>query len=82
MRDSLMEGSKQYLFVFLYFNQTNGVQQYVIDNVLLIQFKAKTPNNISLIPTLAFTPYVTSPNVLATSLNFNKNHNVLYLSLL
>ena len=43
----------------------------------MIQFKAKKPNNILLIPTLAFTPYVTSPNVLAISLNFNKNYNVL-----
>jgi len=48
----------------------------------MIQFKAKTPNNILLIPTLTFTPYVTSPNVLATSLNFYKNPNVLDLSLL
>jgi len=44
----------------------------------MIQFKAKTPNNILLIPTLTFTPYVTSLNVLATSLNLNiKNPNVL-----
>jgi len=44
----------------------------------MIQFKAKTPNNILLILILAFTPYVTSPNVLATSLNLNnKNTNVL-----
>jgi len=48
----------------------------------MIQFKAKTPNNILLIPTLTFTPYVISPNVLASSLNFNKNPNVLDLSLL
>jgi len=48
----------------------------------MIQFKVKTPNNILLIPTLAFTPYVTSANVLATSLNFNKSLNVLDLSLL
>jgi len=34
----------------------------------IIQFKAKTPNDILLIPTLAFTPYVTSPNVLDLSL--------------
>jgi len=44
----------------------------------MIQFKAKTPNNVLLIPTLAFTPYITSPNVLVTSLNFkNKNLNAL-----
>jgi len=44
----------------------------------MIQFKAKTPNNILLISTLAFTTYVTSPNVLATSLNLNdKNPNIL-----
>jgi len=44
----------------------------------MIQFKAKTPNNILLIPTLAFTPYVTRPNVLATNLNLNnKRSNVL-----
>jgi len=48
----------------------------------MIQFKAKTPNNILLIPTLAFTPYITNPNVLVTSLNFNKDPNVLDLSLL
>jgi len=48
----------------------------------MIQFKAKTLDNILLIPTLAFTPYVTSPNVLATSLNFNKNPNFLDLCLL
>jgi len=44
----------------------------------MIQLKEKTPYNILLIPTLAFTPYVTSPNVLATSVNLNKkNLNVL-----
>jgi len=48
----------------------------------MIPFKEKTPNIILLIPTLTFTPYVTSPNVLAVSLNFNKNPNVLHLSLL
>jgi len=48
----------------------------------IIQFKTKIPNNILLIPTLAFTPYVKGSNVLATSLNFNKNPNVLDLSLL
>jgi len=46
----------------------------------MIQFKANTSNNILLIPTLAFTPYVTSPNVLSTNLNFNKNRNILDLS--
>jgi len=65
----------------LYFYQIYGVQQYMIKTSLglslMIQFKAKTPNNILLIPTLAFTPYITSPNVLATSLNLNKNPNVL-----
>jgi len=44
--------------------------------------KQKHQNNILLIRTLVFTPYVTSFDVLATSLNFNKNPNVLYLSLL
>jgi len=48
----------------------------------MIPFKAKTPNNNLLIPTLAFTPYVTSPNVFVTSLNFNKNLNVLDIFLL
>jgi len=48
----------------------------------MIQFKAKTPNNILLTPTLAFTPYVTSLNVLVENVNFNKNLNVLDLSLL
>jgi len=48
----------------------------------MIQFKAKTLNYILLIPNLVFTPYITSTNVLATSLNFNKNPNVLELSLL
>jgi len=44
----------------------------------MIQFNAKIPNNILLIPSLTFTPYVTSPNVSTTSLNFNnKNPNVL-----
>jgi len=36
----------------------------------------------STVATLAFKPYVTSPNVLAASLDFNKNPNVLNLSLL
>jgi len=48
----------------------------------MIQFKAKTPNNILQISTLAFTPYVTIPNVLSASLNFNKNPNVLDLFVL
>jgi len=48
----------------------------------MIQFKVKTPNNIIITRTLAFTPYITSPNVLAKSLKFNKNPNVLDLSLL
>jgi len=49
----------------------------------MIQFKAKTLNNILLISTLASTLYVTSPtNVLAASLNFNKNPTVLDISLL
>jgi len=48
----------------------------------MIQFKEKTPNNILLISNLAFTPYVTSSNVLATSLYFNKKLNVLDISLL
>jgi len=43
----------------------------------MVQFKAKTPNNIFLIPTLAFIPYLTNPNVLVTSLNFIKNPDVL-----
>ena len=37
----------------------------------MIQFKAKTLNNILLIPSLAFTLFVTSCNVLPTSLNLN-----------
>jgi len=46
----------------------------------MIQFKAKTLNNILLIPTLTFTPYVTNPNILATSLNLNnKNSNILVI---
>ena len=58
------------------------MQQYMIKDSIglgfMIQFKAKTPNNILLIPTLAFTPYVTRPNVLATNLNLNnKRSNVL-----
>jgi len=74
--------NKFFFFVFLYFYQTYGVQQYMIKTSLglsfMIQFKAKTPNNILLIPTLAFTPYVTSRNILETSLNLkNKNSNVL-----
>ena len=70
---------------FLYFYQTCGVQQYMIKASLrlcfMIQFKAKTSNNIFLILSLEFTPFVTS-NVLPTSLNVNhKNHmstNVYY----
>jgi len=70
------------LSVFSYFYQTYGVQQYMIKDSLglgfMIQFKGKAPNIILLIPTLAFTPYVTTPNVLVTSLNLNnKNPNVL-----
>jgi len=66
----------------LYFYQTYGVQQYRIKASLglgfMIQFKAKTPNNIILIPILTFKHYVTSTNVLATSLNLNnKKYNVL-----
>jgi len=46
----------------------------------VIQFKEKTPNNILIISTLTFTLYVTSPNVLGTSLNLNsKKPNVLYV---
>ena len=65
----------------MYFYQTYGVQQHMIKSSLglgfIIQFKAKPQKNILLIPTLAFTPYLTSPNVLATSLNLNnKNPNV------
>jgi len=55
--------------------QTYGVQQYMIKASLglnsMIQFKAKTPNNILLIPSLPFIPFVTSHNVLLTSLNLN-----------
>jgi len=44
----------------------------------MIQFNAKTSNNILLISILALTTYVTSSNILAISLNFNnKNLNVL-----
>jgi len=40
----------------------------------MIQLKTKIPDNIFLIPCLAFTPFVTSFNVLPTSLNLiNKN---------
>jgi len=38
----------------------------------MILFKAKTPNNILLILSRAFTPFVTSHNILPTSLNLNK----------
>jgi len=48
---------------------------------VVIQFKAKTSNNIFLILTLAFTPYVTRPYILAVSPNFYKNPNVLNISL-
>jgi len=44
------------------------------ENEFMIQFKAKTPNNIFLIPSLTFTPFVTSRNVLPTSLNWNNNN--------
>ena len=44
------------------------MQQYMIKASL--GFKAKTPKNILLIPSLAFTPYVTSPNVLVMSAYF------------
>jgi len=37
----------------------------------MIQFKARTPNNILLIPYITFTHFVTSHNVLLTSVNFN-----------
>ena len=46
----------------MYFYQTYGVQQYTIKASLglgfMIQFKSKTPNNILLIPFLAFTHFV------------------------
>jgi len=48
----------------------------------MIQFKAKTPNNIFIILTFTFTPYVTSPNILGASLNFYKNPNILNIFLL
>jgi len=85
IRQQIHKNKNKTLFVFLYFNQTYGMQQYMIKASLglglMIQFKAKTPNNILVIPTLGFTPYVTSPNILATSLNFNNNTNVSNLSL-
>jgi len=40
----------------------------------MIQFKAKTTNNVLLILSLAFTPFVTSCNVLPTSLNLNNKN--------
>jgi len=41
----------------------------------MIQFKGRTPNNMLLIPFIAFTPFVTIRNILSTSLNLkNKNH--------
>jgi len=44
----------------------------------MIQFKEKPPNTILLIPTITFTPFARSSNVLVTSLNLNnKNPNVL-----
>jgi len=44
----------------------------------MIKFKVKTPNNIILIPTLSFIPFITSPNVIVTNLNLNNtNFNVL-----
>jgi len=39
-----------------------------------IQFKAKTRNNILLIPSPTFTPFVTTCNVLPTSLNLNNKN--------
>jgi len=42
----------------------------------MIQFKAKTPNNILLISSLAFTPFVTKRNVLSISLNLNNKNSM------
>jgi len=62
---------------FCVFIKTYDVQQYMIKNSLglgfMIKFKPKLLNNILLIPSLAFTSFVTSHNVLLTSLNLNKN---------
>jgi len=43
----------------------------------MIQLKAKAPNNILLIPYLAFIPFVANKNVLSTSLNLN-NKNTMF----
>jgi len=61
--------------LFLYFYQIYRVQQFIIKASLvlgfMIQLKAKTSNNIFLIPYLGSTPFVTSCNVLPTYLNLN-----------
>jgi len=64
----------------LYFYQGYDLQQYMKKYSLrlgfMIQFKEKTPNNIFLIPSLAFTPFVTNLNVLSISLNLNNKNPI------